>query len=200
MRSQRAMRRLKPDPVPEELLLHLIDLAIRAPSGTNSQNWEFILVRDPELKARLGRQNRLAVKLYSRFSRPPVDERWARVVQAFHWQADHFHEIPVVMVACLRGRFWPFPFLAVTSFFGSIYPAVQNYLLAARAAGLGTTLITMPLWHVGKVRRILGLPGSLLPCCLVPTGYPYGNFGPTTRRPVHEVTHLDRYGNHPAGA
>ena len=108
------------------------------------------------------------------------------------------------MVPCLRagvkeGRlpYTPMPHVASSSFFGSIYPSVQNLLLAARAMGLGASLITLPLWSVTSARAILGLPLSVTPCCIVPLGWPRGRYGPTTRRPVGEVVHLDRFGDRP---
>ena len=203
MRSQRAMRRLSAEAVPEELLLHLLDLAVRAPSGTNSQAWEFVVVRDRSLVAELGRINHSAARFYMGLGKLAARLGYSgrvsqKMQESFQWQADHFHEIPAVVVACQRGRYFPWPFLAATSYFGSIYPAVQNFLLAARAAGLGTTLITLPLWRVGRIRRALGLPGRVTPCCLIPTGWPLGKFGTTPRRPTAEVVHLDRFGNHPA--
>ena len=116
------------------------------------------------------------------------------------WQADHFEEVPVVVVACLHGRspvFGP-PRAGASSYYGSIFPAVQNLLLAARAVGLGATLTTLPLWSTTLARRTLGLPRE---------GHPgarssrwagrRGRYGPTTRRPVGRVVHLDRYGNRP---
>jgi nitroreductase len=91
--------------------------------------------------------------------------------------------------------------VAASSYYGSIYPSVQNLLLAARAVGLGAALVTLPLWSTVAARRILGLPPSVTPCCVVPLGWPRGRYGPTTRRPVGAVAHLDRYGNRPwAGA
>ena len=78
---------------------------------------------------------------------------------------------------------------------GSIYPSVQNLLLGARAAGLGAALITLPLWSTFAARRILGCPWSVLPCAVIPLGWPLGRYGPTTRRPVEEVVSIDRYGN-----
>jgi hypothetical protein len=72
---------------------------------------------------------------------------------------------------------------------------VQNLLLAARAAGLGAALITMPLWSTFAARRALGCPWNVTPCAVVPLGWPRGRYGPTTRRPVEEVTSIDRYGN-----
>jgi nitroreductase len=86
---------------------------------------------------------------------------------------------------------------AASSLYGSLYPSVQNLLLAARAAGLGATLTTLPVWSVLRVRRILGLPWRVQPVCAVPLGWPRGRYGPTTRRPVGEVVHLERYGNRP---
>jgi nitroreductase len=89
------------------------------------------------------------------------------------------------------------PPIAVTSYYGSIYPSVQNLLLAARAAGLGAALITLPLWSTWLVRWALGLPWRVTPCAVVPLGWPMGRYGPTTRRPVGDVVHLDRYGHQP---
>ena len=101
------------------------------------------------------------------------------------------------MIPCLRG-FIPFwPRIAVSSLYGSIYPSIQNLLLAARAAGLGAALITLPLWSTWLARRALGLPWTVTPCAVVPLGWPRGRYGPTTRRPVGDVVHLDRYGRQP---
>ncbi len=197
--TQRAVRRLKPDPVPDELVLRLIELALKAPTGSNAQNWEWIVVRDPAVKAKLARQNRRAFRLYGALGRRMTagDEKMGRVLDAVQWQADHFEEIPVVVVACLRGLRAGFPNLAATSYYGSIFPSVQNLLLAARAAGLGAALITLPLWSTFAARRALGLPWNVTPCAVIPLGWPIGRYGPTTRRPVGEVVSLDRFGNRP---
>ena len=74
---------------------------------------------------------------------------------------------------------------------------MQNLLLAARAVGLGAALVTLPLWSTRAARRILGLPRSVTPCCVIPLGWPSGRYGPTSRKPVGDVTHLDQYGNQP---
>ena len=199
MRTQRAIRRLKPDPVDDALVLHLIELALKAPTGSNQQNWDFVVVKDREVKARLGRLNRGAWNLYGGLGRRMNRDNPAmlRIMDAVEWQASHFDEIPVIVVACLRGfrPFWP-P-VATSSYYGSIYPSVQNLLLAARAAGLGAALITLPLWSTFLARRALGLPWSVAPCAVIPMGWPRGKYGPTTRRPVGEVVHVDRYGNQP---
>ena len=200
MRSQMALRRLKPDPIPEELLLHLLDLAIRAPSGTNRQNWDFIVVRDRQLVAEFARLNRQIFRLgrWTGYLKAPADNPTRkRMIESVLYQAEHFEEIPALVVACMRGWIPPFPFFALSSAFGSIYPAVQNLLLAARAAGLGAALITVPLWNQRKARRLLGLPGNIHPCCMIPLGWPEEEYRPNKRRPVREVVHFDRYGNQP---
>ncbi|ACC41377.1 MULTISPECIES: nitroreductase family protein [Mycobacterium ulcerans group] len=199
MRTQRSIRRLKSDPVDDSLVLHLLELAMKAPTGSNAQNWEFIVVKDREVVAKLGRLNRRAMQLFGPIYRRSIarrgDEKMLRLQKAVQWQADHFEEIPVVVVACLRGVIAPWPRISTSSAYGSIYPAVQNLLLAARAAGLGAGLITVPLWSTVLARRALGLPWNVTPCAVVPLGWPIGKYGPTTRRPVAEIVSLDRYGN-----
>ncbi len=199
MSTQRAIRRLKPDPVDDALVLKLIELALKAPTGSNAQGWEFIVVRDPAVKAKLGRLNRRAWGIYGgigrRIAARSGDEGMRKILNAVQWQADHFEEIPVIVVACLKGVIPIWPPIATASLYGSIFPSVQNLLLAARAAGLGAALITLPLWSKFLARRALGLPWGVSPCAVIPLGWPRGRYGPTTRRPVGEVVSLDRYGN-----
>jgi nitroreductase len=197
--TQRAIRRLRPDPVDDALVLRLIEIALKAPTGSNGQNWEFIVVKDPEIKRKLARQNRKVWKLYGGLGRRlrRNNPRALKILNAVQWQADHFEEIPVIVVACLKGWYLPFPHLLAASYFGSIFPSVQNLLLAARAANLGAALITLPLWNVFAIRSILGLPWSVTPCAMVPLGWPIGRYGPTTRKPVHEVVSFDTFGNRP---
>jgi len=202
MLTQRAIRRLLPDPVDDAIVLRCIELALKAPTGSNGQNWEFVVVKDRERIAKLARRNRQSLSIYGRIGRrlSRGNESQQRILDAVEWQADHFEEIPVLVVPCLRGNhvpFVPMPPMAHSSYYGSIYPSVQNLLLAARAMGLGAALITLPLWSTTSARRILGLPASVMPCCVVPMGWPRGHYGPTTRKPVGEVVHLDSYGNQP---
>jgi nitroreductase len=199
MRTQRAIRRLRPDPVDDALVLHLVELALKAPTGSNAQNWEFVVVKDPAVKARLAALNRRAWSVYGAIGRRMAnragDQAMLRIIDAVQWQANHFVDIPVLVVACLRGFIPPWPPIAAASMYGSIFPSVQNLLLAARAAGLGAALITLPLWSRFLARRALGLPWNVAPCAVVPLGWPLGRYGPTHRRPVEEVVSLDRYGN-----
>ena len=202
MLTQRAVRRLLPDPVDDAVVLRCIELALKAPTGSTGQNWEWIVVRDQAIKETLAKQYRRAWALYSRANERLIqgDAAMGRIMQAVEWQVEHFTELPVLVVACLRGSrvpLVPMPPVAVSSYYGSIYPSVQNLLLAARAMGLGASLITLPLWSTTVARRVMDLPISVHPCCVVPLGWPRGKYGPTTRKPVGDVTHLDRYGNQP---
>lgn len=203
VRTQRAVRRVLPDAVDDAIVLRCVELALKAPTGSNGQNWEFVVVKDRALKQRLAAQYRQAWRLYGGIGRRTAargNPSMTKVLDAVEWQVEHFAEIPVVVVACLRGGrppIGPLPPVGESSYYGSIYPSVQNLLLAARAMGLGASLITLPLWSTTVVRRLLGLPVSVQPCCAVPLGWPRGRYGPTTRRPVGDVVHLDRYGQRP---
>lgn len=208
MQTQRAIRRIKSAPVDDSLLLRMLELALKAPSGGNRQNVEFVVVRDPAVKAQLARLNRVAWRLYGSVWRffARNDPKTLRAMKAVDWEADHYEEIPVIVVACLRWTAYgpivsgwrpPFPPFLAAIYYGSIFPAVQNLLLAARAAGLGASLTVMPLWNVSLARRVLGLPLWVSPVAAIPMGWPIGRYGPTTRVPVGDAVHFDHYGNRP---
>src|SRR5947208_814898 len=150
MTTQRAVRRVLPDPVDDEIVLRCIELALKAPTGSNGQNWEFVVVKDRERKERLAERYKQAWSLYGRAGQRAArgNEAMEKVLRSVEWQVDHFTELPVLVVACLRGSrvpLMPMPPVAHSSYYGSIYPSVQNLLLAARAMGLGASLITLPL-------------------------------------------------------
>jgi nitroreductase len=199
METQRAVRRLLPDPVDDDILLRCLRLATKAPTGGNSQGFEFVLVRDRSVKAALGRQYRISWAVYGGLGRllRGHNPKTRKIIDAVQWQVDHWEDLPVLVVACLRGLSWPLPSVLRTSRYGSIYPAVQNFLLACRAEGLGAALTTLPLWSRIAAHRILGLPWNVEPVAVIPVGWPRGRYGPTTRRPVERSVHLDRYGNRP---
>lgn len=223
MTTQRAVRRLKPDPVDDRIVLRCIELALKAPTGSNGQNWEFVVVTERATKAALAERYRQAWKLYggighwlsqqqssggiagtiSRATGSATSsdaESMAKILRSVQWQVDHFEDLPVLVIPCLKGGktpYLPAPAIATTSYYGSIYPSVQNLLLAARGMGLGASLITLPLWAGTSVRRALGLPLTVQPACVVPLGWPKGRYGPTTRRPVGDVVHWERFGNQP---
>ncbi len=111
MLTQRAVRRVKPDPIDDRLVLRLIELALKAPTQQNTQAWEFLIVKDPAVKAKLGRQNRFMWRFYrgiaARLARN--DPKKQRLNAAVEWAVDHFEEIPVYVVACMRGPRFAFP-------------------------------------------------------------------------------------------
>ncbi len=198
MVTQRSIRRIHPDPVDPAIVRRLLELALEAPTGSNGQNWEFVVVTDPAVRAKLAKQNRRAFALYGGLGkRLRKDDQTQRILKSVQWQADHFEEIPVIVVACLKGGsrppFVPMPGVADSSHYGSIYPSVQNLLLGARAVGLGASLITLPLWSGMAARRMFGLPMSVEPTCLVCLGWPIGRYGPKARRPIDEVLHHDQW-------
>ncbi|MGH9105273.1 MAG: nitroreductase family protein [Acidimicrobiales bacterium] len=202
MRTQRSVRRVKPDPLDDTVVLRCLELAVEAPTASNGQNWEFVVVKDPVVKAALAAQYRRAWRLYETLGRRAApDPQAARIVRSVRWQVEHFEQIPVLVVCCLRGGarfpFVPMPAVATSSHYGSIYPSAQNLLLAARAVGLGAALITMPLWSPTLARKILQLPLTVEPCCIVTLGWPIGRYGRKARKPVGRVAHLDHYGRQP---
>lgn len=202
MLTQRAVRRVQPDPIDDRIVLRCLELALEAPTGSNGQNWEFVVVKDRTIKASLAAQYRRAWRIYGGLGRPiKSDAQSAKIRKSVQWQVDHFEEIPVVVVCCLRGGarvpFLPEPPIAASSHYGSIYPSAQNLLLAARSIGLGGALITMPLWSNTLARRILRLPLTVEPCCIVTLGWPKGRYGRKARKPIGTVVHLDQYGRQP---
>ncbi len=194
--STRAMRRLKPDPIPDDLVRRVIEAGLAAPNPSNQQRWRFLVVRDAEAKRQIQRYYARAfeegVRDHYLASPPPpgvTQEQYLRQLKAVTYLTDHFHEAPVWVVACLQDGESPGRGAGA-----SIYPAVQNMLLAARALGLGATLTTRHLRYGAEVDAILGLPPDAHSYAIVPLGYPMGRFGPTRRAPLSEVVFDDRWG------
>jgi nitroreductase len=198
--TTRAMRRLKPDPIPVEVQARILDAAIRAPSGGNNQNWCFLLVDDPQIKARTGPIYRerveelfavhYAQRLEAARSNPDAPESAAmlRMYRAVKHQAEHWEDVPLFLFAYALGD----------RSGSSIYPAVWSAMLAARAEGVGSTLTTL-LAARPEVDELLGVPteqGWRQMAC-IPMGYPTGKFGVPPRRPAHEVSFRNRWGESP---
>jgi nitroreductase len=204
MQTQRAVRRLHLEAVDMELLYELLELSLKAPSSSDTQDWCYIVVTGREQKARLGRLYRFLFRLFDPMERRNAagDPAQQRRIAPGQWQAENFAELPAFVIPCyrrnLKHRAVGWPQISVSSFYGSVYPAVQNLLLACRAVGLGASLQTLPIWLVPAARRILGLPRNVVPVCVIPIGWAKGKYGPTTRPPIREVVHIDRYGNQPA--
>jgi nitroreductase len=214
--SARSLRRLKTDPVPEALITKILDAAIRAPSAGNAQNWAFVVVRDPEQRRKLGAIYRkgsdIAAAIYAARGRPPhlSEQQFARMLGAGGHLWEHLGEAPVLLVPCQRRPVMPPrealpPDIAahyddelayVDRIRGaSIYPAVQNILLACRALGLGTVITTNHIRCEDEVKAVLAIPDDVATFALMPIGWPLDEFGPLTRRPLAEVVHTDRWGS-----
>ena len=190
--SQRAMRRLKPDPVPDELIWKLLDAAVKAPSGGNRQPWNFIVIRDAETKTKIAEWYLESWNTaYGPFRQAALaSPATAGTFSSADHLANHLAEVPVLIIATVNVS----SVAPVSPPGASIYPAVQNLMLAARALGLGTTLTTLHRAHEDEVKQLLGIPDGVETMCLIPVGYPRGKFGPTTRIPAERVTFWEKWG------
>ena len=188
----RAIRYLKPDPVPDALLRKVLEAGTFAANGGNMQSWRFLVIRDPAIKEAAGAWYRKAwheiVGPRYRASSPAPGtspERFARMLAAAEHLADHLHEAPVWIVPCASGS---------RNAGSSVFPAVQNILLACRALGLGCTLTTLYLNFEKEAEAAMGLPADVHSYAILPIGYPMGNFGPVRRAPLQSVVYQDRWG------
>src|SRR5437870_4762914 len=178
MFSAGSIRRLRSDPVPDEIITKILDAAIRAPSGSNAQSWVFIVVKDAETRRQLGavyqKASDILMKLYAGAPVPPhMDQRkYERFMQAVRHLFEHMGDAPVLLVPCLKASMWTgasnLPadvkarMAAAARIAGSsMYPAVQNVILACRAFGLGTVLTTIHVFFEEEVRGILKLPADV---------------------------------------
>lgn len=206
MHTMRAMRRLKPDPVPDAMLRQVLDAAVCAPSGQNLQRWAFLVVDDPAGKRYFG--ERYDYWMRNRFADVLATVDWTsregRLVKAAMHLSEHMHEVPLLLFCC-GVRDWPFAVppaqrigLAPPSY-GSIYPAVQNVLLACRALGLGASLTTMHQMFEPEMHEFFGIPDTHGVVAVIPIGFPVGRFGPVAREPAASKTHYGRWGGHKPG-
>lgn len=212
--SARAIRRFKPDPIPEAVITEILDAAIRAGSAGNAQNWVFLVVRDAEQRRRLGvlyrKASDIASAIYAARGRPPhlTEEQFRRLMSSGSFLWDHLADAPVILVPCQTQPKIPSPDALppdvrarhleeqryVERIRGaSIYPAVQNVILACRAFGLGTTITTNHIRCEDEVKAVLGVPDDVQTFALMPIGYPLDAFGPVVRRPVTEVAYADHW-------
>ena len=193
--TQRAIRRLKTDAIPDDVLRKIMDAAICAPSGGNRQNWNFVVVRDPAKRARLGELYREAwgelmkVPYYGGAAKEPPDSPAGKMLASARHLGEHLGEAPVLVLACVTvdGQ------LTLTSG-ASIYPAVQNIMLAARALGIGSCITTIHRFRDAQVKELLDIPANVETAALIPLGHPLGKFGRPPRRPLREVAFADRWG------
>ena len=208
--TARALRRFKPDPVPPELIDQILEAATCAPSGGNAQDWYFVVITDPEQRRRVGAayaKASLSIRpYYENRPRPEhmTESEERHLKSSGFYLHEHMHEAPMLLLVCGRNR-GPRPGLAslgeraarmaVCTTLASIYPAVQNIILACRALGLGTVLTTNHLLCEDEVKAALGIQDDVNTYALMPIGYPIGKFGPVRRKPLTEVAVHDRWGN-----
>ena len=190
--TTRAMRRVKKDPIPETVQKKILDAAIRAPSGGNTQGWRFLLVDDPGVKAQLGPIYRGCMEtLWGTVYKDRIDEAKAspedpesigfmKMYKSASYLGDHFEDYPLML----------FAFCQFDTSGGSIFPAIWNAMLAARAEGVGSALTSVFHFNLDPVKEILGVPeeGDWHFNCTVTFGYPKGRWGVAPRRPAHEVS------------
>lgn len=195
----RAMRRLKPDPIPADVLRAILDAAIRAPSGGNAQGWRFVVVQQPELKRGLAEIYKPAIEslfqpggaYYNQMQQEgPEGDAIRRIAKSALYLGEHLQDAPVIVLPCAYtgGR------QTNITTGSSIYPAVQNLMLAARAFGVGSTLTTIHRTREQDVRALLGIPDQYETAALIPLGYPRGRWGVAERRPLSEVAFGNRWG------
>ncbi len=207
MSTQRAVRRLRPDPIPDDVLERLLQAACWAPSGGNQQPWRVVVVTDPAKKAGLQdlyrpEWQRYVAGFMKRLEGLPEDQldTWRRVAAAGDHLADHLAEAPAILLFCADPRN-----MAITDARldrvsivggGSVYPAVQNLMLACVAEGIGCTLTTLHCLREQDVKRLLDIPDEWATAALVPIGYPVGRgHGPITRQPPSRLAYRDTFGN-----
>jgi len=194
--TQRAIRRFKSDLVPDELIWQIIDAAIRAPSGGNTQPWAFLGVRDSPKKARMADALRrdpeeVAAMQAEAQTFDPTRKRMRMGSIALR---ENIAAAPVIVIPCLVSPTSPSRDMTSIWSGSSIYQAVQNLMLAARALGLGTVMTTANVHIEGLIRAEFGIPEHAMPVALIPVGYPDGPaFGPTIRKPVESVTYWDAW-------
>ena len=196
--TTRAMRRVRPDPIPVEAQRRILDAAIRAPSGGNSQSWRFLLVDDPDVRKALAPIYRWCVdqlwdtvygeRIEAARSDPEAasSRQLSAMMSSVEHAADHFAEYPLLL----------FPFQRGDASGGSIYPAVWSAMLAARAQGIGSSLTTILGLAGDQVPDLLGVPqgrGWEMAAC-VPMGYPTGRWGVARRQPAHDVAFRNAWG------
>jgi|SRR5579884_990191 len=195
--TQRSIRQFKPDPVPEEAIWKILDAAIRAPSGSNTQPWAFLVVREPDKRERIAQavRERMGDPVQGRAEAEQMDPVRKRMRLASIAFRENVSAAPVLIIPCLVAP--TSPTSDANSLFAgsSIYAAVQNLMLAARALSLGTVLTTFNIRIEDVIRREFGLPEDAKPVAVIPLGYPdHQRFGPTTRKPVESVTFWEHWG------
>jgi nitroreductase len=189
MLSQRACRAYAPDPVPLSDLEQMLRAATHAPSAENTQPWVFVAVTDPEV---LTAVNEVTAALWLDVARGYAEQTLVpkMFAEADHFMTNGYGGAPALVVAAGDGRAG----IPASQLASSIYPALQNLLLAAAALGYGSAMTTLATYNTDGLAAAVGLPEGIRPFAVVPIGRPAHPLGPPRRRPVAEVAHLQRFG------
>jgi len=193
--------------VEPEVIRGCLELAVQAPTASNSQNWHFVVVTDQEQRQALGEIYRKGYALYRQrvasgqpvlVSSALIPEREAtlkKVRDSSKYLADHLHEVPVLLVPCIHGRVEGLPAMEQASIWGSILPATWSFMLAARAHGLGTSWTTVHLYYEQEAAEVLGIPyEKVTQAALIPVAYTLGtDFKPAPRVSLESVLHWERW-------
>jgi len=196
--TTRAMRRVKPDPIPDAVVQSMLDAAVRSPSGSNSQNWRWLTVTDRSTMAELAKLyveawDELNSTLYAGAKEAAVargDETILRVMSSSQWLADNFKDTPLLVL----------PYHRNDPSGASIYPGIWSLMLAARSHGVGTTLTTvLGMFRPTELAELLGVPldKGWQNAAAIPCGYPLGRWGLAKRAPVHQVVYEEHWGTTP---
>ena len=190
-------RRLDLDrPVDVDLVLECLDLALQAPTGGDFQGWRWIVITEPATKARVRDIYIDALTVASGRRRQAADGPGARMLEGAWHLATHLDRVPVLVLACIRGRVTPATTPAqAAALFGSIYPAVWSLQLALRSRGLASTMTTVHTERHKEMADLLGIPEDVTQAALVPIAHLVGDdLHPARRRPVRDVAYSERWG------
>ena len=191
-------------PVEPELIDECLELAAQAPTGSNAQGWHFVVVTDAEKRARLGELYRQGFQVFygdraaAEANLPADDPDYVattkRVIDSAEYLAEHMGEVPVMVIPCLNMRTEGMDVMIQASMWGSLLPATWNFMLAARARGLGTCWTTLHLLHEKEAAELLGIPDHVMQGALIPVAHTLGtDFQPGARRDMSRIVHHDTW-------
>ncbi len=194
-------------PVEPEVIRECLELAVQAPTGANSQGWQFVVVTDQEQRKALGDIYRKGYWLYREktasvhplYEGRTIPREFAKALKkvrdSSEYLAEHMQEVPVLLVPCIWSRVDDRPTVEQAGFWGSILPAVWSFMLAARSRGLGSSWTTVHLYYEQEAAEVLGIPyEKVTQAALIPAAYTLGaDFKPASRMPLDSVLHWDKW-------
>lgn len=191
-------------PVEPEIIRECLDIAVQAPTGGNSQTWSFVVVTDPAKRQALGDIYRrgfadyrqLNAKVVERVLQDPARATTQqKVISSSEYLAEHMHEVPVLVIPCIRGRLDGKSSLEQAGTWGSVLPAAWSFMLAARERALGTVWTTIHLFYERDAAEVLGIPyDKITQAAMIPVAYSLGTeFAPAKRESLDKVVHWDQW-------